>query len=486
MKPGTQVREYEVWGRIGGGGMSDVYLARHRALSMPVIVKTLKPTVDADPNERAGRMRTEALLTARIRSPRIVRPLDVGVYEAETPYLVQDYVDGVDLAELDQGRRRALGVGLPLWFVAEVVAEIASGLGAAHRTGVLHRDLKPSNLFLSPEEGVKLGDFGVATARRAAPGAKAELAGTLEYMAPETLAAGEFQRATDVYGLGATAFHLRYGRPPFASLNDVVSPTAQPSFPVPETPEEAYFQQAVGQMLARKPEKRWGDMATVVYAFRRLATLVRRKLRATQEADRTIHVDGVALRCRVGDIAQAEADGVVSSANAEFAMDVGVGAALVKAGGAEIEREAQEGGGRPLGACISTGAGRLKCRRVLHAVSAWSEASCVARATQRAFLLAEGEGLRTLAIPAIGTGAARVSIEASAAAMASALQLHLKLGGSRLREIDFVLYDEEKARTFTEVLESLFLGDVVRDDVGLPDEASVPDSADTVVRRTLG
>ncbi|MEW6433135.1 MAG: serine/threonine-protein kinase [Myxococcota bacterium] len=252
MKPGTQVREYEVWGRIGGGGMSDVYLARHRALSMPVIVKTLKPTVDADPNERAGRMRTEALLTARIRSPRIVRPLDVGVYEAETPYLVQDYVDGVDLAELDQGRRRALGVGLPLWFVAEVVAEIASGLAAAHRTGVLHRDLKPSNLFLSPEEGVKLGDFGVAMARRAAPGARPELAGTLEYMAPETLAAGEFQRATDVYGLGATAFHLRYGRPPFASLSDVVSATAQPSFPAPETPEEAYFQQAVGQMLARR------------------------------------------------------------------------------------------------------------------------------------------------------------------------------------------------------------------------------------------
>ncbi|MEW5738759.1 MAG: serine/threonine-protein kinase [Myxococcota bacterium] len=484
MKPGSRVHEYEVWGRIGGGGMSDVYLARHLHLSMPVIVKTLKPTVDASPAERAERMRTEALLTARIRSPRIVRPLDVGV-EGDTPYLVQDYVDGVDLAELDQARRRGLGLGLPLWFVAEVVAEVAQGLGAAHRTGVLHRDLKPSNLFLSPEEGVKLGDFGVAMARRAGADERVELAGTLEYMAPETLARGEFHRATDVYGLGATAFHLRYGRPPYGSMQDVLDPRTPPSFPVPETPEEAYFQQAVGQMLEQRAEKRWSDMATVAHAFRRLTTLVRRKVKAAQEPDGSIMVDGVALRCRVGDIAKAEADGVVSSSNAEFRMDVGVGASLKQVGGDEIEREAQAGGGKPLGSCISTGAGKLKVRRVLHAVSAWAEVSCVARATQRAFLIAEGEELKTLAIPAIGTGAAKVSLEASAASMAAALKLHLQLGGSRLRALDFVLYDEAKRRTFAEVLESVFLGDVVRDDVGLADDASVPDSAATVVRRTL-
>lgn len=225
------MHEYEVWGRLGGGGMSDVYLGRHLHLSMPVIVKTLKPSVDAGPAERAERMRTEALLTARIRSPRLVRPLDVGVFEDVTPYLVQDYVDGVDLGELDQGRRRALGLGLPLWFVAETVAEVAQALAAAHRTGVLHRDLKPANLFLSPEEGVKLGDFGVAMARRAPTASKAELAGTLEYMAPETLARGEFHRATDVYGLGATAFHLRYGRPPYGSMAEVLNPEVPPGFP---------------------------------------------------------------------------------------------------------------------------------------------------------------------------------------------------------------------------------------------------------------
>lgn len=194
----------------------------------------------------------------------------------------------------------------------------------------------------------------------------------------------------------------------------------------------------------------------------------------------------MALRCRVGDVAQAEADGVVSSSNPEFQMNVGVGAALKAAGGEDIEREAQAGGQKPLGTCLSTTGGRLKVRRVLHAVSAWSEVSCVARATQRAFLLAEDEDLHTLAIPAIGTGAAKVSVEAAAASMAAALRLHLQLGGSRLKAIDFVLYDEDKKKTFLEVLESVFLGDVVRDDVGLVDDAAVPVSAATVVRRTLG
>jgi serine/threonine protein kinase len=223
-------------------------------------VKTLKTSVDGDAKERANRLRTEAVITSRIRSSRVVRPLDVGVTDTGTPYLVQDYVDGLDLAELDASRRRALGVGLPLWYVCEVVAEIASGLAAAHRTGVLHRDLKPSNLFVSPEEGVQLGDFGVAVARGAKDGQPLELAGTLEFMAPETLRAGVFHRRTDVYGLGATAFQLRYGRPPFTTMRDVVDDAVAPAFPRPETPEEAYFQQAVTHMLERTPERRWSDM----------------------------------------------------------------------------------------------------------------------------------------------------------------------------------------------------------------------------------
>ena len=73
LSPSSRLREYEVWGRIGGGGMSDVYLARHVDLCAPVVVKTLKLSVGSNADERVQRLRTEAIITSRIRSPRVVR-----------------------------------------------------------------------------------------------------------------------------------------------------------------------------------------------------------------------------------------------------------------------------------------------------------------------------------------------------------------------------------------------------------------------------
>lgn len=484
LAPSSRLREYEVWGRIGGGGMSDVYLARHVDLSAPVVVKTLKTTIDSEVQERVSRLRNEAIITARIRSPRIVRPLDVGVTDDGTPYLVQDYVDGVDLSELDASRRKGVGHGLPLWYVCEVVAEIAAGLMAAHRTGVLHRDLKPSNLFVSPEEGVQLGDFGVAVARKSAreDGKPYELAGTLGYMAPEILRTGTFHRRTDVYGLGATAFQLRYGRPPFGSVREALDEHVTPAFPRPDTPEEAFFQQAISQMIARDIDARWSDMSLVRLAFQRLAGLMRRPLHATRDGS-GLNVAGVHVTTRVGDITEAQTEGVVCSANSQFKMEQGVGAALKDKGGPVIEDEASADGEQPLGSCRSTSAGTLPFRRVLHAVAAWSEVSCVARASQRAFLMAEAEGLRSLAIPAIGTGAAKVTPEASAASLASTLELHLHLGGSRFTHLDFVLTSEDKRKTFEEVLESIFLGGSRGSDVGLLDSGAMSDEAPTILRR---
>jgi serine/threonine-protein kinase len=286
-----------------------------------------------------------------------------------------------------------------------------------------------------------------------------------------------------LYGLGATAFQLRYGRPPFASTRETLDPAVAPAFPRPDSPEEAYFQQALAQLLEHDPNKRWGDAERVVGVFQRLAALVRRPLNAVREGE-ALQVGALRITTRVGDIAKAEVDGIVSSANSGFVMDVGVAKALRDAGGESIAEEARAVGAQPLGSCRATHAGRLACRRVLHAVSAWNEVSCVARASQRAFLLAETEGLRTLAIPAVGTGAARVSLESSATSLASALELHLRLGGSRLKQIDFVLFDDEKRRTFEEVLESVFLGrSNSMTDVGLQDAAAMTEESATVLKK---
>ena len=242
MPLGKHIRDYEIWGRLGQGGMSEVWLAKHCLLSIPVIIKTLRAGL-LEPDDggsqlreaNAARMLTEARLMARVTSGRVVRAIDAGIHEG-TPYLVQEYVDGIDLAELDGRRRRALGVGLPLWFVAHALEETCYALHAAHQTGVIHRDIKPSNLFGDPEAGVRLGDFGLAVSHETE--GKREISGTVRFMAPEQLRGDPLDRYTDVYGAGATACDLRYGHPPFDDIASALDTDARPRFPAPHSPAQ--------------------------------------------------------------------------------------------------------------------------------------------------------------------------------------------------------------------------------------------------------
>ncbi|MGH7296576.1 MAG: serine/threonine-protein kinase, partial [Polyangiaceae bacterium] len=391
-----------------------------------------------------------------------------------------EYVDGIDLAELDRERRAALGVGLPLWLVCHVMEETCRALHAAHQVGVIHRDVKPSNLFAATEAGIRLGDFGIAVAR--AEGPPKEISGTLKFMAPEQLRGEPADRTTDAYGAGATACDLRYGRPPFADVASALDDGAAPTFPAPRSPAEAYFQHVLREMLAKRKDDRPQDLCGPAGHFATLSAALRP--RHEHEAVVVLGRDRVRfldcdIELRAGDIADEEADGIICSANYEMTMRTGVGEALRRRGGDEIEREAMKDGERALGECIATLPGRLQAGWVLHAVSAWNETSCVGRAMQRAIALANRLGLRTLAFHALGTGAARVSIETCANAMMTALRWHLVLGGSRLQRVTVVLSDAAKLAAFREVaLEALHgaAQPAPEPDLGLPDDRSPVDA----------
>jgi serine/threonine-protein kinase len=468
---GARIHGFEVWGKLGEGGMSEVWLAKHGVLCVPVVLKTLRKAVADSVGEAGGRrMFDEARLMARVTSPRVVRAIDAGTIDA-TPYVVQEYVDGVDMAELDRERRAALGVGLPLWTVCHVMEETCRALHAAHQAGVIHRDVKPSNLFFAPETGVRLGDFGIAVARADAP--PQEVCGTLKFMAPEQLRGEPVDRTTDAYGSGATAFDLRYGQSPFAGPDETLDERVAPRFPVSRTPAEAFFQEVVRGMLARQKADRPQDLNEAAAHFATLHRALRPGPHGEEVAlvDRnTFRLAGCEIVLRSGDIADEHADGLVASARYDMTMRDGSADALRRRGGDEIEREATKDGEHALGECVLTTAGSLQARYVLHAVSAWEASSCVGRTTLRALSLGDRLGMRSLAFPALGTGAARVSMETCANAMMSALRLRLGLGGSRLQRVTIVLGDEAKLATFREVaIEALRgTGDVPRSpDLGL-------------------
>jgi serine/threonine-protein kinase len=476
---------YDIWGLLGEGGMSEVWLAKHRTLSVPVIVKTLRRALRETGGEAAAAaILHEARLMARVANPRIVRALDAGrTDDAGTPYLVQEYVDGLDLAELDRRRRAALGVGLPLWLVCHVMREVLLALRVAHQAGVVHRDLKPSNVFGAPETGIRLGDFGIAVAR--SEEAKHDTAGTLSFMAPEQFTGGEIGRHTDVWGAGATAFDLRYGRSPFNSVGDILDQHTTPSFPPPTSPAEAYFQQLVGAMLAKNPQQRPEDVSAPLAHFAMLGKAVEPPTLAVTRLDEsTLLVGHVKVSFAVGDIANAQTDAIISSGNFQMTMRTGVGDALRKRGGDEIEEEAMKSGERPLGTCVRTRGGKLATKHVFHAVSAWNEVSCVGRAFARALLLVDEHGCNTVAVPALGTGAARVGLEMCAIAMTTTLRWHAMLGGMRLREITVWMDSDAKRRVFQDAAEEslgvISPGLLHSVDLGLPaDTASASPEAAT-------
>ncbi|MFI6230544.1 protein kinase [Micromonospora echinospora] len=214
--PGLRLHDrFVLRARIGLGGMSEVWRADDEVLHRPVAVKALAGQLAADPELRATIGR-EARAAARLTHPHVTQVYDYGEATLAggvvVPYLVMELVEGENLADrLDRG---------PLAWpdAVRLGGQVAAALAAAHRIGVVHHDVKPGNVMLT-EDGAKVLDFGIAAL--AGPrhpitgrGAGEPLMGTPAYLAPERLAAGAPDPASDVYALGALLYRTLTGRAP--------------------------------------------------------------------------------------------------------------------------------------------------------------------------------------------------------------------------------------------------------------------------------
>jgi serine/threonine protein kinase len=191
---------------LGVGGMGTVYKARDTLLDRFVALKLLRRDLSGE-SDHASRLQQEARVAASINHPNVIQVFSSGIDHGQF-YVVMELVNRGSLDELIEQRNR-----LPERQVLESGIQVAKGLRAAHRQGLIHRDVKPANILFIDEQTAKIGDFGLA---RAAPeGTKRdEIWGTPYYVAPERLNNGPEDFRTDIYGLGATLFHAVAGRAP--------------------------------------------------------------------------------------------------------------------------------------------------------------------------------------------------------------------------------------------------------------------------------
>jgi len=207
---GARVGPCRVESRLAAGGMGVVYRARHLQLNQDVAVKILAQYL-ANDQEYVTRFFREAGAAGQIDHPNVVRVVDVGKHE-DRYYLVMEFVSGDTLDRILETERK-----LPLARATKLMREIAAGLAAAHRAGIIHRDVKPGNIIVSPDGRPHLTDFGLARHTEARKGLTIEgtFLGTPEYASPEQVEGRKLDHRTDLYSLGVTYYQLLSGTLPF-------------------------------------------------------------------------------------------------------------------------------------------------------------------------------------------------------------------------------------------------------------------------------
>jgi eukaryotic-like serine/threonine-protein kinase len=210
--------QYTLEAKIGEGGMGQVWRASHALLRRPTAIKLLPP--DRMGEKAIQRFEREVQLTARLTDPHTVAVYDYGRTREGIFYYAMELLQGIDLERLvtEHGPQ-------PAGRVVHVLSQVLSALAEAHDLGLVHRDIKPANIVLSPRHGdhefVKVLDFGLVKTietekNQAGLTAVNTITGTPLYMAPEAIQAPESVDArTDLYALGAVAWYLLVGRPPF-------------------------------------------------------------------------------------------------------------------------------------------------------------------------------------------------------------------------------------------------------------------------------
>jgi len=259
---------YTLTERIAIGGMGEVWKARDKVLGRIVAVKILKEEYTGDPGF-LERFRAEARNTALLNHPGVANVFDYGE-EDNSAYLVMELVPGNPLSSIIEHETT-----LPPDRILNFIAQTARALAAAHSQGLVHRDVKPGNLIITPDDRVKVTDFGIARLANQVPlTATGQVMGTAQYLAPEQATGQAATASSDMYSLGIIGYECLVGRRPFTGESQIAIALAQVNDPPPPLPETipAVARALIMCLLAKDPAQRPKDataLASAVDAIRR-------------------------------------------------------------------------------------------------------------------------------------------------------------------------------------------------------------------------
>lgn len=263
--------------KIGAGGMGEVFLAKHRRMKRPVVIKVLHEE-HTKSEQLLRRFQREVEAAAQLNHPHIVTAFDADEQDG-IHFLVMEYVEGRDLSAI-AGRDGPLEVGRAIRYIMQA----AEGLDYAHEMGIVHRDIKPSNLLVDTKDTVKVLDMGLARfdASFAATDDRTEaesltqanqIVGTVDYMSPEQSdSAVPTDRRADIYSLGCTLYRLLSGQCPYprdSTINKLIAHRADPIPSIREirsdVPED--LDAIIQRTLAKNPDDRFATMRELIQSL---------------------------------------------------------------------------------------------------------------------------------------------------------------------------------------------------------------------------
>ena len=262
MRVRTQFNNFALQEMLGAGGMGAVYKALDLNLQRLVALKVVRKEFSSDP-EYLAKFEREARITAAVNHPHVVKVFSFGS-DHGLFYIAMELVDKGSLDELMnlQGRVSELQV-------LQVGIQVAQGLEAAHRCGLIHRDVKPGNILFADARTAKIVDFGLALLAEQEAEARGEVWGTPYYVAPEKLNHEPEDFRSDIYSLGGTLFHAVAGRPPFeaetasmVALKHIKSQKVSLQAFAPDVSSATAY--VINRMLQKDPEERYQSYSDLI------------------------------------------------------------------------------------------------------------------------------------------------------------------------------------------------------------------------------